>query len=72
MRIKYNRRTGRLDIMARNRLILLSCGRLPRTYYIVPTMRFDNSREYCSKSLWFMLLSAFILIESFKIKEYKI
>lgn len=72
MEVKYNRRTGRLDITTRNRLILLSCGNLPGTYYLVPTMRFDISRAYRSKSLWFMFLSAFILIESFKIKEYKI
>lgn len=65
MRIKFNKRTGRLEIRSKKRLVCVSCDHLPGSYYIVPTIRFDISRAYGEKSLWFMFLGAFILIDIF-------
>lgn len=68
MNIRLNNRTGRLEIRTKKRIIAFSCDILKGSYYLVPTVRFDVSRAYGEKSLWFMFLSAFLLIDIFKIK----
>ena len=68
MNIRLNNRTGRLEIKTRKRIIALSFDILKGSYYIVPTIRFDISRAYGEKSFWFLFLSAFVLIDIFKIK----
>lgn len=60
---------GRLEIKTKKWLIYVYCNRLQGTYYIVPTVRYDRSNSYQERSLWFMFLSAFLLIDIFKIKD---
>ena len=38
--------TGRLEIRTRKRIIAFSCDILKGSYYLVPTVRFDVSRQY--------------------------
>ena len=68
MKIKLNNSTGRLEIRTRKRIIAFSCYILKGSYYLVPTVRFDTSRAYGEKSIWFLFLGAFVLIDIFKIK----
>jgi hypothetical protein len=68
MNIRLNNRTGRLEIRTRKMIIAFSCDILKGSYYLVPTVRLDNSRAYGEKSFWFLFLSAFVLIDIFKIK----
>jgi hypothetical protein len=67
--IRLNKRTGRLEISAKKRMIAFSFDILKDIYYLVPTVRFDNSRAYGWKSIWFFFLGAFVLIDIFKIKD---
>lgn len=50
-------------------MIAFSCDILKGSYYLVPTVRFDVSRAYGEKSIWFFFLGAFVLIDIFKIKD---
>lgn len=69
MNIRLNERTGRLEIRTRKRIISFSCDIMKGIYYLVPTVRIDNSRAYGEKSIWFFFLGAFVLIDIFKIKD---
>lgn len=69
MNIRVNNRTNRLEIRTRKRIIAFSCDILKGSYYLVPTARFDISRAYGEKSFWFLFLSAFALIDIFKLKD---
>lgn len=69
MNIRLNNMTGRLEIRTRKRIIAFSCDILKGSYYLVPTVRFDVSRAYGEKSIWFLFLGAFVLIDIFKIKD---
>lgn len=68
MKIRLNKSTGRLEIRTRKRIIAFSCDILKGSYYLVPTVRLDNSSAYGVKSFWFLFLSAFVLIDILKIK----
>ena len=68
MEIRLNKSTDRLEIRTRKRMIAFSCDILKGSYYLVPTVRFDTSREHGEKSFWFLFLGAFVLIDIFKIK----
>ena len=68
MKIRINKSTGRIEIRTSNRIIAFSCDILKGSYYIVPTVRFDVSMAYGEKSIWFLFLGAFVLIDIFKIK----
>lgn len=50
-------------------MIAFSCDILKGSYYLVPTVRFDTSRAYVEKSIWFFFLGVFVLIDIFKIKD---
>lgn len=69
MNIRVNNRTGRLEIRTRKRIIAFSCDILKGSYYIVPTIRFDIRSAYGNKSIWFLFLGAFVLIDIFKLKD---
>ena len=69
MKIKINNSTGRLEIRTRKRIIAFSCDILKGSYYLLPTVRFDVSRAYVEKSIWFFFLGAFVLIDIFKIRD---
>ena len=69
MKIILNNSTGRLEIRTKKRIIAFSCYILKGSYYLVPTVRFDVSRPYGEKSIWFLFLGAFVLIDIFKIKD---
>lgn len=69
MKIRINKSTGRLEIRTKNRMIAFSCYILKGSYYLVPTVRFDTSRSYGEKSIWFLFLGAFVLIDIFKIRD---
>ena len=69
MKIRINKSTGRLEIRTRNRIIAFSCYILKGSYYLVPTVRFDTSRAHGEKSIWFLFLGAFVLIDIFKIRD---
>ena len=69
MKIRINNSTGRLEIRTRKRIIAFSCDILKGSYYLLPTVRFDVSRAYVEKSIWFFFLGAFVLIDIFKIKD---
>nr|DAH28642.1 MAG TPA: hypothetical protein [Caudoviricetes sp.] len=69
MNIRLNNRTGRLEIKTRKRIIAFSCDILKGSYYIVPTIRFDIRSAYGNKSIWFLFLGAFALIDIFKLKD---
>lgn len=69
MKIRINNSTGRLEIRTRKRIIAFSCDILKGSYYILPTVRFDVSRAYVEKSIWFFFLGAFVLIDIFKIRD---
>ena len=69
MKIRINKSTGRLEIRTKKRMIAFSCYILKGSYYLVPTVRFDVSRPYGEKSIWFLFLCAFVLIDIFKIKD---
>ena len=68
MKIRLNKSTGRLEIRIKKRMIAFHCDILKGSYYLVPTVRFDTSRPYGEKSIWFLFLGAFVLIDIFKIK----
>lgn len=68
MKIRINKSTDRLEIRTRKRIISFSFDILKGSYYLVPTVRFDISRAYGEKSIWFFFLGAFVLIDIFKIK----
>lgn len=68
MKIRLNKSTGRLEIRTRKMIISFSCDILKGSYYLVPTVRFDVSRSYGEKSIWFLFLGTFMLIDIFKIK----
>ena len=68
MKIRLNKSTGRIEIRSRKRIIAFSCDILKGSYYLVPTVRFDVSRAYGEKSIWFLFLGTFMLIDIFKIK----
>ena len=69
MKIRINNSTGRLEIRTEKRMIAFSFYILKCSYYLVPTVRFDVSRPYGEKSIWFLFLGAFVLIDIFKIKD---
>ena len=69
MKIRINKSTGRLEIRTRKRIIAFSCDILKCSYYLVPTVRFDTSSAYGDKSIWFLFLGAFVLIDIFKIRD---
>ena len=69
MKIRLNKSTGRLEIRTEKRMIAFSCDILKGSYYLVPTVRFDTSRAYGDKSIWFIFLDTFVLIDIFKIKD---
>ena len=69
MKIRINKSTGRLEIRTRKRIIAFSCDILKGSYYLLPTVRFDVSMEYVEKSIWFLFVDAFVLIDIFKIKD---
>lgn len=69
MKIRINKSTGRLEIRTRKRIIAFSCDILKGSYYLLPTVRFDVSRAYVEKSIWFFFLGAFVLIDIFKIRD---
>lgn len=69
MKIRINNSTGRLEIRTRKRIIAFSCDILKGSYYLLPTVRFDVSRAYVEKSIWFFFLGAFVLIDIFKIRD---
>ena len=69
MKIRINKSTGRLEIITKKRMIAFSCDILKGSYYLLPTVRFDVSRPYGEKSIWFLFLGAFVLIDIFKIKD---
>ena len=69
MKIRLNNSTSRLEIRTKKRIIAFSCYILKGSYYLVPTVRFDVSRPYGEKSIWFLFLGAFVLIDIFKIKD---
>ena len=68
MKIRLNNSTDRMEIRTKKRIIAFHCDILKGSYYIVPTVRFDTSRAYGEKSIWFLFLGAFVLIDIFKIK----
>ena len=68
MKIRLNKSTDRMEIRTRKRIIAFHCDILKGSYYLVPTVRFDTSRSYGEKSIWFLFLGAFVLIDIFKIK----
>ena len=68
MKIRLNKITYRLEIRTKNRMIAFYCDILKGSYYLVPTVRFDTSRAYGEKSIWFFFIGAFVLIDIFKIK----
>ena len=65
MNIRLNKSTGRLEIRTRKRIIAFSCDILKGSYYLVPTVRFDTSGAYGEKSIWFLFLDTFVLIDIF-------
>ena len=69
MKIRINNSAGRLEIRTRKRIIAFSCDILKGSYYLVPTVRFDTSRAYVEKSLWFLFLGSFVLIDIFKTRD---
>ena len=69
MKIRINNSTGRLEIRTRKRIIAFSCDIIKGSYYLVPTVRFDTSRAYVEKSLWFLFLGSFVLIDIFKTRD---
>ena len=69
MKIRLNKSTDRLEIRIEKRMIAFSCDILKGSYYLVPTVRFDTSRAYGDKSIWFIFLDTFVLIDIFKIKD---
>ena len=69
MKIRLNKSTGRLEIRTKKRMIAFHCDILKGSYYLVPTVRFDTSRPYGDKSIWFLFLGAFVLIDIFKIRD---
>lgn len=69
MKIRLNKITDRLEIRTKKRMIAFSCDILKGSYYLVPTVRFDTSRAYGDKSIWFLFLDTFVLIDIFKIKD---
>ena len=69
MKIRLNKITDRLEIRTKRRMIDFSCDILKGYYYLVPTVRFDVSRAYVEKSIWFLFVDAFVLIDIFKIKD---
>lgn len=69
MKIRLNKCTDRLEIRTKKRMIAFHCDILKGSYYLVPTVRFDTSREYGDKSIWFLFLDTFVLIDLFKIKD---
>ena len=69
MKIRLNKSTGRLEIRTRKRIIAFSCDILKGSYYLLPTVRFDVSRAYVEKSIWFFFIGAFVLIDIFKIRD---
>ena len=69
MKIRLNKSTDRLEIRTKKRIIALHRDILKGSYYLVPTVRFDVSRAYGEKSIWFLFIGAFLLIDIFKIKD---
>lgn len=69
MKIRLNKITDSLEIRTKKRMIAFYCDILKGFYYLVPTVRFDVSRAYGEKSIWFFFLGAFVLIDIFKIKD---
>ena len=69
MKIRLNKITDRLEIRTKKRMIAFYCDILKGSYYLVPTVRFDTSRAYGDKSIWFLFLDTFVLIDLFKIKD---
>ena len=67
MKIRLNKITYRLEIRTKKRMIAFYCDILKGSYYLVPTVRFDVSRTYGEKSIWFLFLGAFVLIAIFEI-----
>lgn len=69
MKTRLNKCTDRLEIRTKKRMIAFHCDILKGSYYLVPTVRFDTSRAYGDKSIWFLFLDTFVLIDLFKIKD---
>ena len=69
MKIRLNKSTDRLEIRTKKRIIAFHCDILKGSYYLVPTVRFDTSRAYVEKNIWFFFLGSFVLIDIFKIRD---
>ena len=69
MKIRLNKSTDRLEIRTKKRMIAFSCDILKGSYYLVPTVRFDTSRAYGEKSIWFLFIGAFVLIDIFETRD---
>lgn len=69
MNIRLNKSTDRLEIRTKKRMIAFSCDILKGSYYLVPTVRFDTSRAYGEKSIWFLFIGAFVLIDIFETRD---
>lgn len=69
MKIRLNKSTDRLEIRTEKIMIAFHCDILKGSYYLVPTVRFDTSRAYGEKSVWFFFLGVFVLIDIFKTKD---
>lgn len=69
MEIKFNKRTGRLEVRTKKKLILVSFYAWEDCYYLIPTVRLDIRRKYGETCLWLFFMGMFLLIDIFKIKE---
>lgn len=69
MKIRLNKSTDRLEIRTEKIMIAFHCDILKGSYYLVLTVRFDTSSAYGEKSIWFLFLGTFVLIDIFKIKD---
>lgn len=70
MKIRLNKSTGRLEIRTRKRMVFFSFDILRGVYYLIPTIRIDDSGALgVGKSVWFFFLGVFVLIDIFKTKD---
>lgn len=69
MKIRLNKSTDRLEIRTKKRMVAFHCDILKGSYYLVPTVRFDTSSAYGEKSIWFLFLGVFVLIDIFKTRD---
>lgn len=70
MKIRLNKSTGRLEIRTRKRMVFFSFDILRGVYYLIPTIRIDDSGSLgVGKSVWFFFLGVFVLIDIFKTED---